>query len=187
MKVRGTIARRTTMTDRDGIAWLNGLDRDAAREALLACCGSTAWADRMVERQPFADAQTLLAAGDSVWQSLAEDDRLEAFAAHPRIGDADGGHQSQRGAAWSRNEQAGMHSVPAVLAARIAEDNRRYEERFGYTFIICATGRTPAEMAAALNARLTNSPGHELRVAAEEQRQIMRLRLGRLIAGMRTP
>jgi 2-oxo-4-hydroxy-4-carboxy-5-ureidoimidazoline decarboxylase len=175
------------MTDSDGIAWLNGLDEESAREALLACCASSAWALGMVERRPFANVPSLLAAGDVLWWSLDGDDWLEAFAAHPRIGDPDGGRQPRLGAAWSHGEQAGMHAVPPLLAERIAEDNRRYEDRFGYTFIICATGRPAAEMGVLLHARLTNAPEHELRVAAEEKRQIMRLRLGKLIAGMRKP
>jgi 2-oxo-4-hydroxy-4-carboxy--5-ureidoimidazoline (OHCU) decarboxylase len=130
---------------------LNHLEREAAEAEFTRCCGSTAWARSMAAARPFASLDALVRAGDVIWRALAPGDWLEAFAAHPKIG-----------------EQAG---------------NEDYQSRFGYIFIVCATGKTAAEMLAALEDRLTNDPAVELRVAAEEQRKITGLRLAKLMDG----
>ena len=143
---------------------LNALDDAAAVRELLRCCGSTRWADRMAAARPFADEAAMIECADTIWSSLDPHDWLEACAAHPKIG----------GAAPTR------WSAPAV-SDRLASGNREYEARFGYIFIICATGRSAAEMLEALERRLGNAPDRELRIAAEEQRAITRLRLARLI------
>jgi 2-oxo-4-hydroxy-4-carboxy-5-ureidoimidazoline decarboxylase len=116
-------------------------------------------------------------AGDAIWRSLAPADRLEAFAAHPKIGDR------ARGSSWSDGEQSGMHTAADDVRRRLASGNADYESRFGYIFIVCATGKTAGEMMAALESRLSNDPVVELEVASEEQRKITRLRLAKLMDG----
>jgi 2-oxo-4-hydroxy-4-carboxy-5-ureidoimidazoline decarboxylase len=182
---------------------LNTLDDEQAIAALLQCCGSSHWAQLMASARPFADPGAMTAAADRIWASLGASDYREAFAAHPRIGssgsggsgrpggsgglDRSGGHvPSELGAArveaWSDEEQAGVRSASVDVQRRLADANRDYEARFGYIFIVCATGKTAAEMLALLEARLHHAPDEERAVAAEEQRKITRLRLLKLLA-----
>jgi OHCU decarboxylase len=149
---------------------LNALDREAAAREFLRCCGSTRWAKRMAAARPFTDTESMARTADAVWAGLATADYLEAFAAHPRIGE-------RAASAWSSQEQSG---VTDPVRERFAQLNRAYEARFGYIFIICATGRSGAEMLEALERRLGNDARRELTIAAEEQRRITRLRLDKL-------
>ena len=161
---------------------VNALDDEEAARELRRCCGSTRWVQMMTAARPFADAGAMTAAGDAIWASLAPTDWLEAFASHPRIGETRaGGAGGTGGADWSQQEQAGAAAAADATRLRLAEANRQYEARFGYIFIVCATGRTAAEMLHLLEHRLRNAPGVELGVAAEEQRTIVRLRLAKLI------
>jgi len=157
-------------------AYLNSLSIAAARAALGRCCGARHWVDGMLAARPFASDAELLAAAERVWWSLGRADWLEAFAAHPRIG-----ARAEAMTDWGRREQAGANGAAEATLAALAQGNRTYEERFGHVFLICATGRTADEMLGALRARLTNDPATELRVAAEEQAKIIRLRLDRLV------
>jgi OHCU decarboxylase len=164
---------------------LNALDDEAASRELLRCCGSARWARQMAAARPFGDADAVADAADRTWRTLDPADWLDAFAAHPRIGGA-GGAGRAGGAevplsAWSAQEQAGVADATADVTDRLAVANRDYEARFGYIFIICATGRSAAEMLDALERRLGHAPDQELRIAAEEQRKITRLRLTKLL------
>ncbi len=166
-----------------GLDRLNGLAHDAAEAAFLTCCGATAWAREMARLRPFATEAELLDAADRVWWSLSPEHWLEAFRAHPRIGERKAETpQDERAAAWSAQEQAGASSAAADVAAQLAEGNRAYEQRFGYIYIVKATGKTADEMLAILRERLENDPEAELRVAAGEQAKITRLRLEKLLA-----
>jgi len=127
----------------------------------------------MMAQRPFVDDATLLEAADEAWHDLATADWLEAFAAHPRIG----GHEAR---GWSREEQAGIRAATPEVSERLGDLNRRYERRFGHVFLICATGRSAAELLAELERRITNDASVEIREAAEEQRKITRLRLQKL-------
>lgn len=164
------------------LAELNERPAEEAQRLLLECCGSRRWARAMAAGRPFRDAESLHAAADAVWTTLGEEDWLEAFAAHPRIGKrASAAGARQRHARWSEQEQSGTAAAaPGVLDA-LAEANRSYEERFGHVFLICATGRSAEEMLAALRTRMEHDAATELRVAAEEQRRIMHLRLEKLL------
>ncbi|HXU34530.1 MAG TPA: 2-oxo-4-hydroxy-4-carboxy-5-ureidoimidazoline decarboxylase [Thermoanaerobaculia bacterium] len=155
---------------------LNDLSPAEAETGFLSCCGSRTWARRMTEGRPYGDGATLLETADQVWWSLAPEDWGEAFAAHPQIGEKkiEGDDRFRR---WSEQEQAGVASAETALLAELAEANRAYAERFGYIFIVCATGKSAGEMLGLLRSRLGNDPETELRVAAEEQRKITRLRL----------
>ncbi len=125
----------------------------------------------MTAARPFDSLEAMATIADVIWAALGREDWLEAFAAHPRIG-AGGGD------AWSRNEQAGVGNDDRTS---LFDLNRDYDARFGYRFIICATGRSGDEMRRALERRLGNNPDDELREAAEEQRGITRLRLAKLL------
>jgi allantoicase len=157
-----------------GLRWLNLLPVRQAEAELLACCGSREWASRVAASRPFATAEELAGVADKVWESLGPDHWLEAFGAHPRIGE-------RSGSSWPTREQAGVGGAAAEVLAAIAEGNRAYEARFGHVFLVCASGRGAAELLAELRGRLANEPAAELRVAAEEQRKITRLRLDRLL------
>jgi 2-oxo-4-hydroxy-4-carboxy-5-ureidoimidazoline decarboxylase len=148
---------------------------DDARAALLRCCGSRRWADEMLARRPFASAAQFLEAADEVWQGLERAAWLEAFAAHPRIGERMTG-----GSEWSRAEQAGVAGAADTVLAELDDANRSYEKRFGFIFIVCASGKSAAEMLAILRSRLFNDPESELKIAVREQAKITRLRLEKL-------
>jgi len=164
------------MTGERLAGYLNALSEERARAALGRCCGARHWVDGMLAARPFASDAELLAAAERVWWGLGRADWLEAFAAHPRIG-----ARAEAMTDWARREQAGANGAAEATLAALAQGNRTYEERFGHVFLICATGRTADEMLGALRARLTNDPATELRVAAEEQAKITRLRLDRLV------
>jgi allantoicase len=153
-----------------GLRWLNALGARQAERELLACCGSRAWASAMAAARPFGSAEELAATADKLWERLDPDDWLEAFAAHPRIGEASTSPLSTK-------EQAGVAGAGAEVLAALAEGNRAYEARFGHVFLVCASGRGAGELLAELRERLGNDPATELSVAAGEQRKITRLRL----------
>jgi OHCU decarboxylase len=142
--------------------------------SLLQCCGSTRWAREMAGHS-FPNAKEVSATGDSVWWSLDREDWLEAFRAHPRIGDRSSN-------AATREEQAGTRHLPRERLEELLEANDLYEARFGYIFVVCAHGKSAADMLSLLHERMHNDPAAELRIAAEEQRQITHLRLKKLLA-----
>jgi OHCU decarboxylase len=156
---------------------LNRLDREAAEAAFARCCGSSAWARSMAAARPFTALEAMVSVGDVIWRALAPADWLEAFAAHPKIG------EQASGSSWSNREQSGLQAAADDVRRRLASGNAEYLSRFGYIFIVCATGKTAAELLGALEARLSNDPAAELRVASEEQRKITGLRLAKLMDG----
>jgi 2-oxo-4-hydroxy-4-carboxy-5-ureidoimidazoline decarboxylase len=158
----------------DGLAHFNALPEGVAQAELLRCCGSRAWANRMLDERPYVDAAALYAAAERVWWELQRSDWLEAFAVHPRIGAS---RLDERAA----HEQSGMTQATGRVRRAIAEGNEAYERRFGYTYLVCATGRGAAELADDLVRRLCHEPAEELRVAAAEQAKITRLRLEKLV------
>src|SRR4051812_15270121 len=163
------------------VAALNALTPADARAAFLRCCGSRRWADAMTARWPFASAADVLRTATEIEAGLTRADWLEAFAAHPRIGDL-GALRAKFAATadWAGREQAGVAGADEEVLRALAEGNREYEERFGHTFIVCATGKTAPEMLALLIERLNNDPETELRIATAEQAKITRLRLEKL-------
>jgi OHCU decarboxylase len=169
--------------DLDGpIEKLNRLGPEEARAALLACCGSTRWAADVAALRPFWDVGQLLIIGGRVWRELGSEDWLEAFRAHPRIGEAKpaqtAGEEARR---WSEGEQSRARAASTETLAALAEANREYDEKFGFIFIVCATDKTAEEMLSLLRARLPNDTETELRVAAEEQWRITVLRLKKFL------
>jgi OHCU decarboxylase len=166
-----------------GIERLNTLTHDEAEAEFLQCCGSTAWACGMSARRPFGDLDDVVRAAEEAWRNLDDEDWLEAFSRHPKIGEskaATGQTSTERD--WSASEQSGVGAADDAARRELDELNRAYAEKFGYTFIVCATGRSSDEMLAALRARLQNDPASEIANASQEQRRITKLRLGKLLA-----
>jgi allantoicase len=157
---------------------LNALSRPEAVEALRAVCGSLRWAERMVDARPFEDVPALYRIGERTFFELSEQDWLEAFSAHLRIGQR--AHGADTHARWSAHEQSGVGAAAAPDLERL---NQEYFDKFGFVFLICATGKSGEEMLSALRARLGNDRAREIRTAAEEQAMILRLRLGKLLEG----
>jgi 2-oxo-4-hydroxy-4-carboxy-5-ureidoimidazoline decarboxylase len=160
------------------VRW-NELDAETAAREILPCCGSVAWAEGLVALRPFASAQQLFDFSDTVWANLAEDDWREAFDSHPRIGQQHARAATAESLAWSSEEQRAAMSPDDAAKLALAEGNRQYEERFGRLFIVCASGKSAAEILAILNRRMQNSAPVEMLEAAEQQRQITQLRLRR--------
>jgi 2-oxo-4-hydroxy-4-carboxy-5-ureidoimidazoline decarboxylase len=159
----------------------NQLSLQEAAGEILACCGSRAWAQRVAARRPIHTAEALLSASDEVWSGLDEADWIEAFRGHPRIGERPSEHASEsnpgdRANQWSAEEQSRVSADERATEA-LAEANRVYEERFGHIFIVCAEGKSAADILEILERRLKNDGAAELREAAEQQRQITHLRL----------
>jgi 2-oxo-4-hydroxy-4-carboxy-5-ureidoimidazoline decarboxylase len=159
-------------------AW-NKVDEAEAFDAMIACCGARRWASAMVALRPIGSVLELSEAADRVWSTMEEADWMEAFACHPRIGERKVGFATAKSVAWSKQEQASTTSAAEQVLAEIAEGNARYEERYGFTYIVCATGKSAEEMLTILNRRLASNRAAELIEAAEQQRQITQIRLGK--------
>ncbi len=156
----------------------NAMPEAEVEAGLLRCCGATRWAAAMRARRPFPDEAALRRMGAALWRGLTPEDWREAFATHPRIGDVESlKARFSTTRTWATSEQAGVGEADAQVLKALAEGNRAYEARFGYIFIVCATGKSAAEMLALLRERLHNDPGDELIIAAAEQEKILLLRL----------
>ena len=155
----------------------NGLDNDAALASLMSCCASHRWALSVATLRPFKDEEALFTIADFIWNKMQEPDWMEAFRAHPRIGERKPAQASAQSKEWSSQEQAAIHSSHAEILAELASENLRYEKQFGFMYIVCATGKSAEEMFAILQTRLANDRHTELREAAEQQRQITQIRL----------
>jgi len=164
------------------LAWLNSLPAGEAVKELLQCCGSNRWATQIADARPYQNLAELIARANETWWSLDRDDWLEAFRSHPKIGEKKAAETvSAQAHQWSGQEQAGVNTASAETSNALATLNRAYEHRFGYIFIICATGKTPGEMLAALRERLEHDTSEELPIAAAEQSKITELRLKKLL------
>jgi 2-oxo-4-hydroxy-4-carboxy-5-ureidoimidazoline decarboxylase len=162
------------------LARWNSLDPEAAAREALPCCGSQAWAVALAGRRPIAVESILIEASESIWQNLPEEAWQQAFDSHPRIGQSHAQpHATKESLRWSAQEQRSAVSEDEATKLALEEANRRYEQEFGRIFIVCATGKTSAEILAILEARMKNDATTELREAAEQQRQITQLRLRR--------
>ena len=160
---------------------VNSWTADQAASELSRCCGARRWISAMVARRPFKDAEDLYSASEQVWWSLDREDWLEAFSHHPKIGDRAGlARRLASTASWSKKEQEGVSGSSEEILSRLADGNIKYQEKFGYIFIVCASGKAADEMLSILESRLDNAPGDELRIAAAEQIKITRLRLEKL-------
>jgi OHCU decarboxylase len=163
------------------VAAFDQMPAQEAADLLLACCGARRWVDGMVARRPFHLLGVLLGNADEVWSTMGPPDFREAFAHHPRLGEARGSApQGDRAQTWSSGEQAGMTDASLELRTKLAAVNEAYEARFGFICIICATGLSAAEILTLTEERMDNDLEDEMAIAAEEQRKITRLRLLKL-------
>src|SRR5688500_6431883 len=135
---------------------LNRLNETKAFEAFEQCCGASRWVDRMIVGRPYEDLNEMLEISDRVWEECDVDDYQEAFAHHARLGD-----------------QQIANGDPQVFE-RLVEAERTYEEKFGHGFILCATGKGPADILKMIELRSKNGPEQEVLIAAEEQNKITR-------------
>jgi OHCU decarboxylase len=156
------------------ISELDAMSEQEVAEIFRVCCGATRWVDAMTDRRPFRSRQALLNAANEEWDKCDERNWLEAFSHHPRIGD-----RSAEGIA--AQEQSGAHNAALSSQEELDRINRAYEERFGHIYIVCASGKSAEEMLAIARDRMNNDRETELRAAAEEQRKIMHIRLGKLL------
>lgn len=164
------------------LATWNAADKAAALDTILACCGSRRWAAAMVAGRPIETMEKLSSAADEIWFTMEVQDWMEAFQCHPRIGERKAAHATAKSQDWSKQEQTSADSADVDVLARLAEGNAEYEQRFGFTYIVCASGKTAAEMLAILERRLKSDRESELREAAEQQRQITQIRLRKWLA-----
>ena len=162
---------------------LNALPKSEALEQFAICCGASKWAEKMTAFRPFQHKNELFDLTEKIWFSLNSEDWLEAFSHHPKIGDIDLLRKKfQKTKSWSEKEQSGIQEAGENILKDLAESNRLYEEKFGYIFIVCATGKSAGEMLALLKVRLENDPEAELLIAAKEQNKITQLRLDNLLS-----
>lgn len=164
------------------LAELDRLPAAEARAAFERCCGARRWVEAMEAGRPYRRSEALLVAAERAMDALGRADWLEAFSHHPRIGDVAALREKfATTAAWAGAEQSGTATAAEATLAALARGNEEYHRRFGYIFIVCATGRSADEMLAMLEQRLRNPPDAELAIAAAEQRKISRLRLAKLL------
>lgn len=162
---------------------LQALPPDEAFEEFLKCCGSTGWARGMVSLRQYAAAvEGLVHLSNTLWWVLDQSDWLEAFRSHPKIGEKTSAAEvSTQSKQWSGQEQSGVQTADQDTIDTLAQLNREYEQKFGFIFIVCATGKSADEMLAILRERLPNDFETELSIAAAEQAKITELRLKKLV------
>ncbi len=161
---------------------LNQAAGEIAEADFRNCCGSQTWARTMAEARPFADVAALINRAEEIWLNLDSQDWLEAFAAHPKIGARKAApKQRAQSAEWSHGEQSGTRAATDSVLDALAEVNRLYEKKFGFIFIVCATGKSAEEMLELCRRRIRNDADSEIRIAADEQRKITEIRLRKLL------
>ena len=166
----------------DLIDRINSLPSEQAEVEFLKCCGSKRWAAKMTAQRPFENVEEMVTAADRIWWALESTDWLEAFDSHPRIGEKKAAASVARESlSWSETEQSGTRNSTQQTMAELAELNRQYQEKFGFIYIVCATGKSAEEMLAILRDRLDNDRTTEMQNAAAEQAKITTLRLNKLI------
>jgi 2-oxo-4-hydroxy-4-carboxy-5-ureidoimidazoline decarboxylase len=163
------------------IAEFDHFDVEEKKKVLMNCCGSTTWVNKMIAALPAEDLVDLLEIAEEQWYACHEADWREAFSYHPQIGDIDSLKEKFSGTAqWAEGEQASVKQASEQTLEQLAEGNQVYKERFGYIFIVNATGKSADEMLHLLNQRLYNNPDVEIQIAMEEQMKITRHRLQKL-------
>lgn len=159
----------------------NSLPVEIAADRLTICCGASKWVEKMTHLRPFQSISELFEMAEKIWFSLENKDWHEAFSHHPKIGDLESlKNKFSNTASLSRSEQQGINSDENEILLQLETGNRLYEDRFGYIFIVCATGKTAEEMLALLNTRLNNNKNAEMLIATQEQSKITKLRLVKL-------
>jgi len=186
---------RELLAERAQLERLNGLPDAMAREELLACCSSARWAAAVASGRPFGSADEIITCSDAAVAGLTQADLEQALAGHPRIGDrsragaavgcgaaaGQPGHEARAAAGWSRQEQAGVAAADQSIVRALAQGNEAYERRFGHIYLVCATGRSGAELLSLLRERMDNDPAAEWDVVRRELGKINRIRLRKLL------
>lgn len=166
----------------DAIDRINAIPPAQAEAEFLKCCGSRRWAEKMTAERPFEDVAEMITAADRIWWALESADWLEAFTGHPKIGETKAAASvAPESLSWSATEQSGTRASTQQTMEDLAELNRQYQEKFGFIYIVCATGKSAEEMLAILRDRLNNDAATELHNAAAEQAKITTLRLNKLL------
>lgn len=153
---------------------LNQLSSVEAQSEFFKCCGSKAWSLKMAGLRPFKNLAQVKQLADKVWNEISVSEKSEAFLHHPRIGE-----RTQK--KWESDEQSGTQGADAQVLTELSILNREYEAKFGRVYLICATGKSAAEMLSILKERIHNAPEVELKVALNEQAKITQLRLEKLL------
>ena len=162
---------------------LNRLPEQEAMADLARCCGSSVWVGQMVKRRPFESEAQLIESGKDVWFACTRNDWLEAFSHHPKIGDIESLERKfSETKEWAGEEQGGVASARQETLERFAKLNKVYEGRFGYIFVVSASGKSAEEMLEIIELRLKNNPYDEIKIAASEQNRITKLRLKKLFS-----
>ncbi len=165
------------------IEQLNHLSVEQARHTFMQCCTSSTWVEAMVKGRPYADQMAIKKHADLAWQELEESDYLEAFDGHPKIGDVNSLRAKYANTKeLAGNEQGLVKEASDNVLELLAQGNSDYEQKFGFIFIVCATGKSAQQMSDLLQARIVNNKQQELRNAAEEQRKIFQLRIDKALA-----
>ncbi len=151
------------------------------------CCTATRWVERMVENRPFTSVKQIQTTAASIWQTMEFDDFMEAFSGHPKIGDPDSLKEKFRSSKQlAEDEQSEVQNATDEVIEALAIANKLYERLFGYIFIVCATGKSAAEMLELVEKRLENEAAEELTIAAGEQAKITAIRINKML-GINNP
>lgn len=164
------------------IEQFNKLSDDEAKTEITRCCGASNWVKKVLDNRPYNNKNSLLELAEKEWFNLSQDDWLEAFQHHPKIGDINSLSKKYANTQkWAEGEQSGVNSASENIIHNLAQGNKDYEEKFGYIFIVCATGKTAQEMLDILNTRLPNNAEEEIKIAIGEQNKITKIRLEKLL------
>jgi 2-oxo-4-hydroxy-4-carboxy-5-ureidoimidazoline decarboxylase len=158
----------------------NQLENEEKKQLLLQCCGSTGWVEKMLQLPASTNFTQLLGHAEEQWYRCNEEDWKEAFRHHPKIGDIHSLRKKFSSDRFAGREQAGITDAGEPVLQALAEANELYEKRFGYIFIVCATGKSANEMLDILHSRLDNKPVEEIKIAMAEQNKITMIRLKKL-------
>lgn len=170
------------------IAEFDHLSIEKKKELLMQCCGSSAWVNKMLTVFPVEDLVELLEAAEEKWYECNAEDWQEAFAHHPKIGDINflsselilEKEKFANSAEWAATEQSGINNADENTLQQLKKANKEYQHKFGFIFIICASGKSANEMLHILKSRLKNIKEQEIKIAAEEQNRITKIRLEKL-------
>jgi 2-oxo-4-hydroxy-4-carboxy-5-ureidoimidazoline decarboxylase len=165
------------------IEQFNQLPESTVKEELIKCCESNNWINKVSIKRPYKNARELYDYADAAWSTCTAQDGLEAFTHHPKIGDLKNLQKKFASTSqWAGNEQKSVESASMEVLERLAKQNDAYEERFGFIFIVCATGKSAQEMLDLLEGRINNDRDTEIKIAMGEQGKITQLRLKKLLA-----
>jgi 2-oxo-4-hydroxy-4-carboxy-5-ureidoimidazoline decarboxylase len=159
----------------------NRLDPAIAKKELFRCCGSTKWTDEMMKHFPFKTKVDMKLISDRIWLECKESDWLEAFSHHPKIGEAPADLHAAT-SDWAKKEQSNVGHAGKNILDKLSTANKDYENKFGYVYIVSATGKNAVEILSNLQERLKNEPEKEMHISSAEQNKITHIRIDKLIS-----